>query len=180
MLRWPFWFFSIHSSSYVGCEGLLLVSFVEEKASGITLFPCDIWPVYFLLQLQLHCQFLFPWLLTVFLLTSSPTQVTVKLLQGIFCLISCNSRYPLTKHGFSCFQKIIVLEETMIITLYSLQIAEMLWKTTRLGKGTGFFVVVCFFLEAICFPVLDRWWYVLSVCDADSACVVSALLQGLA
>lgn len=59
----------------------------------------------------------------------------VKLLQGIFCLISCNSRHHLTNDDFSCFQKIIVLEEGMIITLYSLQIAQTLLRGELLAGG---------------------------------------------
>lgn len=63
------------------------------------------------------------------------SQIMVKLLQGILCLISCNYRHHLTNHGFSSIQKIIVLEEGMIITLYSLKIAQTLWRTTSWGRG---------------------------------------------
>ena len=127
----------------------------------------------------------FHWLLTIFLLPWSPTQITVKLLQGIFCLIFCKSRHHLTNVSFSSFQKIIVLEEGMIITLYSLQIAQTMQRTTSWGGDWGFlgffcFLVFVFFFKVVCSFVLYRQWYVLSVCDTDGACVVSAFLQGLA
>lgn len=108
----------------------------------------------------------------------SSTQIMIKLLQGISCLVSCNSRYHLTNHGFSCFQKIIVLEEGIIITLCFLQVAQMLQRTTSGGRGFVLMLFVCF--KAICLPMLDRQWYVLSLYDTEHTCVISAFLQGLA
>lgn len=75
----------------------------------------------------------------------------VKWLQGDFRLISCNSRHYMTNCGLSYFQKDIALEEGTIITLYSLWIAQTLWRAT--GWGEGGFCCVFVFSKVICLQV---------------------------
>lgn len=118
-------------------EDLPCVSLLRKGHLGLFFLVMYNLPTFFL-QLQLNCLLWFPWFLVIFLLPWSPAQIVVNLLQGIFCLIPCNSGHRMTNQSFSFLQKIIVLEGGMIITLCSFLIAQTLWRAASLGWEDNF------------------------------------------